>query len=82
MIGVIGVASGAALTVALTLLINAANITYLPPGIAEPVAISVAFAPKTIAFSGVFLALLSWGAAIIPSFKASRLRIVDAFGHV
>ena len=74
--------AGAALTVALTLLINAANITYLPPGIAQEVAINVSFAPKAILFSGVFLALLSWGAAIIPSFKASRLRIVDAFGHV
>ena len=82
MIGVIGVLCGLALTVGLTLLINAANITYLPPGVAEPVPINVSFAPKTILFSSVFLALLSWGAAIIPSFKASRLRIVDAFGHV
>ena len=82
MLGVLGVVFGALGTVIVTVLINVANISYFPPGVAEAVPIEVAFAPVTVIASGVFLALLSWGAAIFPSFKASRLRIVDAFGHV
>ena len=82
MLGVLGVVFGLIGTVIVVALINILKISYYPPGVAEAVLIEVAFAPVTMIGSGIFLALLSWGAAIIPSFKASRLRIVDAFGHV
>ncbi len=81
-IGLIGTIAGLAGTLLIIWLFETVDVTYIPPGSTEPVPMLVGFVPSMLAISGLFLAFLSWGAAIFPSFKASRLRIVDAFGHV
>lgn len=81
-IGLLGVGIGVIGTIVLILLISAGNLTYVPPGIATPVQIVVDLVLTNFIFSGIFLIILSFLAAIFPSFKASRLKIVDAFGHV
>lgn len=81
-IGLIGTIAGLAGTLLVIWLFETVDVTYIPPGSTEPVSMLVGFVPSMLAISGLFLTFLSWGAAIFPSFKASRLRIVDAFGHV
>lgn len=82
MIGVLGVGIGIVGTILAIVLISLGHITYVPPGVDAPIQITVAFVPFDILFSGAFLILLSFIAAIFPSFKASRLKIVDALGHI
>ncbi len=56
--------------------------TWIPPTIGKPVPLELYLVPQYIAFSSLFLILLSVGAAILPARKAARQEIVDALGHV
>ncbi|MBI2566773.1 MAG: ABC transporter permease [Candidatus Schekmanbacteria bacterium] len=81
-IGMLGVGVGFVGTVAVTLVVSALGITYAPPGTATATPLEVDLVPSIWFLSGLFLVLLSVAAAVIPSVRASRLSIVDAFGHV
>lgn len=82
LIGVIGVVSGLISTIIIAFVISVSNITYLPPNIAEPVKLSVDIVPANMLLSGFFLIFLSFLAALFPSRNASKLKIVDALGHI
>jgi putative ABC transport system permease protein len=82
MIGLLGTGIGFVGTILTILLIALSKLSYIPPGVDTPVPIEVAFAPSNMLVSAVFLIVLSFIAAISPSFRASRLKIVDALGHI
>ena len=82
LIGILGVITGIAGTLFVTWLVSVAHITYVPPNNSTEVVLAVHAAPPLLIVSSAFLIGLSFLAAVMPSFRASRLKIVDAFGHV
>ena len=82
MIGLLGTGIGVIGTMITIMLIALSKLSYIPPGVDSPVPIEVAFVPSNMLVSAVFLIVLSFIAAISPSFRASRLKIVDALGHI
>ena len=82
-LGLLGGALGAAAGWLLTWAINAAQLKMPPPpGAVSPIDLQLAYVPAAfggaIALMGIVLAV----AAIGPIVKATRLRIVEALGHV
>lgn len=82
LLGSIGCAFGAGLSVVLASAINLANITYTPPSSSSPVPLTVAIQPGMLLASAAVLAAVSMLAAFWPARRAAHVEIVDALGHV
>jgi putative ABC transport system permease protein len=83
MLGILGSAFGAALTVGTCVLIN--NVfhpTWVPPIITRRIPLEVYLMPEYMLYSTGFLVLLAVGAAVIPARRAANQEIIDALGHV
>ena len=83
MIGILGGAIGLVIASALALLINHAGIRMPPPpGRTSGYPLFVDLVPEV--FAGVFLLIVVTTvlSALVPAMKASRMKIVDALGHV
>jgi putative ABC transport system permease protein len=83
-LGVFGSTAGLLLGVVCSHLINHADITYTPPGDAQPVQLYLQTHQVTGLFVSIWLALvvLASLASIIPSGRAAKMKVVDALRHV
>ena len=84
MLGFIGATLGLVVAWAITVAINAANLTWIPPGQVTPVPFLVLFAgiPALIVFTWVGLILIATLAALAPAARAAKMPVVDALRHV
>jgi putative ABC transport system permease protein len=84
LIGVIGAAIGSVLAIALSLTINHAGLTWVPPGnaAAVPLRVDVLGKPGLIIGAWIGLVLVATLAALVPANRAARLSVVDALRHV
>lgn len=83
-IGIIGAAIGSALALVLSLAINRAGLTWVPPGNAAsvPLRVDVLGEPGLIFGAWLGLVLVATIAALVPANRAARLSVVDALRHV
>jgi putative ABC transport system permease protein len=82
-IGILGGGLGLILALGLSLLINYSGMTMPPPpGFTNGYPLFVDLVPQI--FAGVFLLIMATTvlSTIIPALKASRMKIVDALGHI
>ncbi|MFI4909843.1 MAG: ABC transporter permease [Steroidobacterales bacterium] len=84
LIGAIGAAVGSLLAIALSLAVNHAGLTWVPPGNANPIPLRVDVLGKPGLISGAWLGLVLVAtlAALLPANRAARLSVVDALRHV
>ncbi len=82
LLGALGSLAGAVLTVACYVALEWADLSYIAPGAADPVAIRIVLVPRTLGFAFLAFAALSVASAVLPARRASRQVIVDALGHV
>ncbi len=84
LIGAIGAGIGCVLAIALSLAVNHAGLTWVPPGNANPIPLRVDVVgdPGLILGALVGLVLVATVAALIPASRAARLSVVDALRHV
>jgi putative ABC transport system permease protein len=84
LIGIIGAAIGSVLAIALSLAINHAGLTWVPPGnaAAVPLRVDVLGKPGLIVGAWIGLVLVATLAALVPANRAARLSVVDALRHV
>ncbi len=82
-IGVLGALLGLVLAYVLATLINASGTTMpAPPGMTRGYSLIVDKVPSIFAGVFVLISLTTVVSTIIPAFKASRMKIVDALGHI
>ena len=77
----IGTAIGLCVTVIISLLVNRAGISYVPPNSSSPVALLVDLDWLRIAAVSAMVITLALVASILPSFRAARRGIVDALAY-
>ena len=78
-----GVIAGSALGLALVNVINVLKIDMPPPpGAVDPIQLTLAAVPTDVMAICAFMTVILAGAAVAPILRVSRLRIVDALGHV
>ena len=84
LIGAIGAAIGSLLAIALSLAVNHAGLTWVPPGNANPIPlrVDVLGEPELIIGALLGLVLVATLAALLPANRAARLSVVDALRHV
>ena len=84
LIGVIGAAVGSLLAIVLSLAVNHAGLTWVPPGNANPIPLRVDVLGKPGLVVGAWfgLVLVATLAALLPANRAARLSVVDALRHV
>jgi len=84
LIGAIGAAIGSILAIVLSLAVNHAGLTWVPPGNANPIPlrVDVLNEPGLIIGASVGLVLVATLAALLPANRAARLSVVDALRHV
>ena len=84
LIGGIGAAVGSVLAITLSLVVNRAGLTWVPPGNAAPVPlrVDVLGQPGLIIGAAVGLVVVATLAALFPANRAARLSVVDALRHV
>lgn len=84
LIGAIGAAFGSILALVLSLAINHAGLTWVPPGNAAaiPLRVDVLGEPGLVGGAWVGLVLVATLAALLPANRAARLSVVDALRHV
>ena len=84
LIGAIGAAIGSVLAIALSLAVNHAGLTWVPPGNANPIPlrVDVLGRPGLIIGAWFGLVLVATLAALLPANRAARLSVVDALRHV
>ncbi|HEX5207233.1 MAG TPA: FtsX-like permease family protein [Steroidobacteraceae bacterium] len=84
LIGAIGAVIGSILAIALSLAVNHAGLTWVPPGNANPIPlrVDVLGEPGLIIGAWVGLVLVATLAALLPANRAARLSVVDALRHV
>jgi len=84
LIGAIGAAIGSILAIALSLTVNHAGLTWVPPGNANPIPlrVDVLGEPGLIVGALLGLVLVATLAALLPANRAARLSVVDALRHV
>jgi putative ABC transport system permease protein len=75
-------AIGLAIAVGVTLLVNAAGVTYDAGLLAQPFPLHLELVPRTYAGTALFLAAVAAVAAVVPARRAARARIPDALTHV
>jgi putative ABC transport system permease protein len=78
----VGTVVGATLSLAVSVLVNAAGITYDGGLASMPMPFKVSVLPGMYAMSAVFLAFLAALAAIVPARRVARARIPEALTHV
>jgi putative ABC transport system permease protein len=81
-LGLLGSILGLGLTVVGRLMVQAANIRYQPPGIAESVQVEVDLVPQVLLISFCVFTILSVVSAALPARRATKQRVVDSLGHV
>ncbi|MFT3734193.1 MAG: FtsX-like permease family protein [Rhodocyclaceae bacterium] len=81
-LGAAGCLLGVLFTVAVSLGINNAHITYIPPSSSNAVPLSLAILPATQAALLALLSGVAMLAACWPARRAAHIEIVDALGHV
>jgi putative ABC transport system permease protein len=84
LIGAIGAAIGSVLAITLSLTVNHAGLTWMPPGNANPIPlrVDVLGEPRLIIGALLGLILVATLAALLPANRAARLAVVDALRHV
>ena len=84
LIGAIGAAIGSALALLVSLAVNHAGLTWVPPGnaAAVPLRVDVIGEPGLIIGAWFGLVLVATLAALLPANRAARLSVVDALRHV
>ena len=84
LIGAIGAAIGSLLAIALSLAVNHAGLTWVPPGNANPIPLRVDVLGRPGLIIGAWFGLVSVAtlAALLPANRAARLSVVDALRHV
>ena len=82
--GVIGAAIGSLLAIVVSLAVNHAGLTWIPPGNAQaiPLRVDVLGEPGLIIGAWLGLVLVATLAALLPANRAARLSVVDALRHV
>lgn len=82
--GIIGAAVGSMLAIVVSLAVNHAGLTWVPPGNASPIPlrVDVLGEPYLIIGSWLGLVLVATLAALLPANRAARLSVVDALRHV
>ena len=81
-LGLIGAASGALISVALILLFNGIGFTWTPPGAAIPQAIRLGLNARVAVMPVLTVLLSTLLSALFPSWRNSRIEIVDALRSV
>jgi putative ABC transport system permease protein len=83
-LGMVGAAAGVACALAAAGVINQMNLSWIPPGRIEPVALSVQLSSEFLMMAGASLVLVMVAAlsATLPALRGARLNIVDALRHV
>lgn len=82
LLGLIGTAGAAVATLAVGGLINAARITYRPPGISAEVPLYVALDLAAIVGNGLLVAALCGLISLLPARRTTRVDVVQALRHV
>ena len=84
LIGAIGAAIGSILAIGISLAVNHAGLTWIPPGNANPIPlrVDVLGEPGLIAGALLGLVVVATLAALLPANRAARLSVVDALRHV
>ena len=84
LIGAIGAAVGSLLAIVLSLAVNHAGLTWIPPGNANPIPLRVDVLGRPGLITGAWfgLVLVATLAALLPANRAARLSVVDALRHV
>jgi putative ABC transport system permease protein len=82
LLAVIGCAVGLVLSAIAAAAVNFAGISYVPPNFSDPVALLVDIDAGKVAQAFFFLVVLAGGSTFVPARKASRMRVIDALGHV
>lgn len=82
-LGVVGSLLGVAMALAFSWAINAAGLTWTPPGRADSVPLTVRVGSEHLMMAGSTLGLIVIASlsALLPAVRASRLKIVDALRH-
>lgn len=81
LLGLFGSFIGVVLHTAVWAVIRGVHPTYTPPGVSNPVPLTVDLVPHTLILLALCLMVLSVFAAIIPARRAARQNIVNALGH-
>jgi putative ABC transport system permease protein len=82
-IGVIGCVLGLAAGVALAFVINHGNVMLPPPpGYTVGYRLEIMMQPSVLIPAAVIAIVTATLSSIVPAFKASRMKIVDALGHI
>lgn len=82
-LAVLGSIAGSAVTLVLAALINALQIEMPPPPAAvDPITLALLLQVTDFLWTALFMAVLLAVAAIPPMLRVSRLRVVEALGHV
>ena len=82
-LGALGAAAGAALGAAGVAALNAARLTMPPPpGAVDPIDLRLAYVPEAFAGAALLMLVVLGVSAVFPIVRATRIRVVDALGHV
>ena len=78
----LGGVMGSVLTLLVALIVNAIGFSYVPPSSSDKVHLLIDFVPVVMLEAFVLLAVVSSIAALIPARQATKMKVVDALGHV
>jgi putative ABC transport system permease protein len=81
LLGLLGSLIGVVLHFCVWAAIRAIEPTYTPPGVSNPVSLTVDLVPQALILLSICLIILSLIAAIMPAKRAARQNIVNALGH-
>jgi putative ABC transport system permease protein len=84
LLGLAGALLGASFAVLASGIVNAAGLTWLPPGSAEPLPLILRVWGESamIVYTTVGLVIIAAASAWWPAYRAAKLKIVDALRHV
>lgn len=78
----LGGVTGALLTLIVAVSVNAFGFSYVPPNSSDSVHLAIDFVPVTMILAFALLTAVGSIAALIPARHATRMKVVDALGHV
>lgn len=84
LLGTLSAAAGVALGTGISLLVNRAGLTWMPPSHVEPAPLTIQVIDTPLLMAGCWLSLVLLAAlsALLPANKAARMEVVDALRHV
>jgi putative ABC transport system permease protein len=84
LLGFIGATLGIIIGSMLAVIINHSGMTWLPPGQADPIPLSVLTTGVAKLMFGIWFGIgaMATIAAWLPARRAAKMKIVDALGHV